>query len=51
MSSRMQVVKGFVPVDSYGNPIRTVTRTPEISIEGMPNTKRKFVYFNDYCEI
>lgn len=47
----VQVVKGFVPVDRYGNPIqpvdkfgnaaKTLPRAPDISIEGMPDTKRE----------
>ncbi|CAN0426534.1 unnamed protein product, partial [Ectocarpus sp. 12 AP-2014] len=32
------VVQGFVPVDSYGNPVKNVPRAPEIRIEGMPLT-------------
>ena len=36
-----QVVKGFVPVDEFGNVVKKVPRAPEIKIEGMPLTKRE----------
>lgn len=36
-----QVVKGFVPVDEFGNPVKNVPRAPEIKIEGMPLTNRE----------
>lgn len=38
-----QVIKGFLPVDEYGNLVKNVQRAPEISIEGMPETKRRFL--------
>ena len=36
-----QVVKGFVPVDEFGNLVKNVPRAPEIKLEGMPLTKRE----------
>ncbi|CAM9825307.1 unnamed protein product [Scytosiphon promiscuus] len=32
-------VKGFLPVDEFGNLVKNVPRAPEIRIEGMPLTK------------
>lgn len=37
----LKVVKGFVPVDDFGNLVKNVPRAPEIKIEGMPLTKRE----------
>lgn len=34
-------MKGFVPVDEFGNLVKNVPRAPEIKIEGMPLTKRE----------
>lgn len=39
-----QVVQGFVPVDSYGNLVKNVSRAPEIRIEGMPFTDRESTF-------
>lgn len=36
-----QVVKGFLPVDEYGNLVKNAPRAPEVSIEGMPETTRE----------
>ena len=36
-------MKGFLPVDDFGNLVKNVQRAPEISIEGMPNVKREFI--------
>eukprot|EP00752_Nemacystus_decipiens_P004173 g3816.t1 len=33
-----RVVRGFVPVDEFGNLVKNVPRAPEIKIEGMPLT-------------
>eukprot|EP00903_Cladosiphon_okamuranus_P018047 g16608.t1 len=33
------VVKGFVPVDEFGNLVKNVPRAPEIKMQGMPLTK------------
>lgn len=38
------MVKGFVPVDEFGNLVKNVPRAPEIKIEGMPLTKRESAY-------
>ena len=37
-----QVVKGFLPVDEYGNLVKDAMRAPEITLEGMPNVTRKY---------
>ncbi|CAM9280554.1 unnamed protein product [Ascophyllum nodosum] len=38
-ASFAKAVKGFLPVDDFGNLVKNVQRAPEISIEGMPNVK------------
>lgn len=38
----LQVVKGFVPVDKYGNFVSGgATPPPEMTIEGMPDAQRE----------
>lgn len=50
----MKVVKGFLPVDKYGNPVTNphsidkdgnpsanALRVPELRLEGMPDAKRE----------
>lgn len=39
-------MKGFLPVDDFGNAVKNVQRAPEISIEGMPNITRETDYDN-----
>lgn len=36
-----QVLKGFLPVDKYGNTVNDIVRAPAMSIEGMPDTMRE----------
>lgn len=48
MLTMNQVVKGFVPVDEFGNLVKNVPRAPEIQIEGMPLTKREWAW---YCSV
>lgn len=39
-------MKGFLPVDDFGNVVKNVQRAPEISIEGMPDITREMGYDN-----
>ncbi|CAM9801347.1 unnamed protein product [Pylaiella littoralis] len=34
-----KVIKGFLPVDDYGNPVKNMSGAPEMKIERMPETK------------
>lgn len=42
----LQVIKGFLPVDEYGNLVKKEPRAADISIEGMPDVTRE-----SFCRI